>query len=103
VQRGGFTTTPAEIRSRAKDPGPVRLRASREHEADWVDAIRDRSVPVSDLPSAVRSDIICHLGDIAIRTGRKIKWDDASKTIVDDEAAKAMMFRQYRKPWSIEI
>lgn len=103
VERGYFSTTPAEIRQLAKDPGPVRLRASREHEADWIDAIRHRSTPVSDLRSAVRSDILCHLGDIAIRTGRKIRWDDTAKTIVDDEAARAMMFRQYRKPWSIDV
>jgi hypothetical protein len=68
-----------------------------------VDAIRDRSVPVSDVGSAVRSDILCHLGDIAIRTGRKIKWDDEIKTIVGDEVATAMMQRTYRKPWSIDV
>jgi hypothetical protein len=103
VQRGEFTTTPPEIRLLGKNPGDIRLHVSRDHEADWVEAIRNRSNPVSDIQSAVRSDIICHLGDIAIRTGRKIKWDDTRKTIVGDDAAQAMMFRQYRKPWSIEI
>ena len=56
-----------------------------------------------DVRYTVISDIISHLSDIAIRTGRKIRWDDAAKTIVDDDAAVAMMFRDYRKPWSVEV
>ncbi len=103
VNRGTFMTDPVEIRSLGRNPGPVRLRESTQHETDWVDAILSRETPVSDVRSAVRSDIICHLGDIAIRTGRKVKWDDTAKTITDDEGARAMMYRQYRKPWSIDV
>jgi len=103
VKRGTFKTDPVEIRHLGKNPGPVRLRESKLHETDWVDAILAREAPVSDVRSAVRSDIICHLGDIAIRTGRKVKGDDTTKTIIDDEGARAMMYRQYRKPWSIDV
>jgi len=103
VKHGMFKTDPVEIGSLGENPGPIRLRQSEVHETDWVDAILAREDPVSDIRSAVRSDIISHLGDIAIRTGRKIKWDDTTKTIIDDEAARAMMYRQYRKPWSIDV
>ena len=103
LQRGGFATSPAELRQLARNPGPVRLRQSKLHERDWVDAIRKRETPVSDVASAVRSDIICHLGDIAIRTGRTIQWDDARKAIINDDASRTMMFRSYRKPWSVEV
>ena len=39
-----------------------------------------------------------HLGDIAIRTGRKIRWDPQKETIVGDEAAARMMHRPLREP-----
>ncbi|MFZ9935668.1 MAG: Gfo/Idh/MocA family protein [Luteolibacter sp.] len=104
VQRGLFMSDPLEIREKhGRNPGPVTLHASRCHEHDWVDSMISRKLPVSDLASAVRSDILCHLGDISIRTGRKIKWDLDQRTIVDDEAARAMMYRTYRKPWSVEV
>jgi predicted dehydrogenase len=103
VKRGSFITDPLELRQRGRNPGPIRLHASIGHEEDWVNRILDRKKPVSDIRSAVCSDIICHLGDIAVRTGRQIKWDDKKKSIVDDEAARAMMCRKYRKPWSIEV
>ena len=103
VQRGTFNTHPAELRKLGKNSGKIKLQTSQCHEGNWVDRILDRKQPVSDIWSAVRSDIICHLGDIAIRTGRKIKWDDEKKTIVGDKAAEAMMYRKLRKPWSLEI
>jgi predicted dehydrogenase len=103
VQRGTFNTHPVELRKLGRDSGKIKLQASNCHEGNWVDRILDRKEPVSDIWSAVRSDIICHLGDIAIRTGRKINWDDEKKTIVGDKTAEAMMCRKLRKPWTLDI
>ncbi|MDD4869897.1 MAG: hypothetical protein PHR77_04995 [Kiritimatiellae bacterium] len=41
------------------------------------------------------------LGDIAIRTGRKIKWNLVKETIVGDKDAARMMNRARREPWGI--
>ena len=49
----------------------------------------------------MQSDFISHLGDIAIRTGRKIQWDPQKETIVGDEAAARMMHRPMREPWTL--
>jgi hypothetical protein len=49
----------------------------------------------------VRSDLVSHLCDIAVRTGRTIHWDPVKETITGDEAARKMMFRQMRKPWKL--
>ena len=57
--------------------------------------------PVSNIDSAVQSDFMSHLGDIAIRTGRKIQWDPEKETIVGDEAAARMMRRAMRAPWTV--
>jgi hypothetical protein len=42
-----------------------------------------------------------HLGDIAIRTGRTIRWDPAKEQIVGDDSAARMMKRALRAPWTI--
>jgi len=41
------------------------------------------------------------LGNIALRTGRRIQWDDAAEKILDDKAANQLVSRKYRKPWKL--
>ena len=41
----------------------------------------------------------CHLANISLRTGRKVKWDPEKEEIIGDREASAMMRRSYRKPW----
>ena len=51
----------------------------------------------------MQSDFISHLGDIAIRTGRTIRWDLQQETIIGDEIAQRMMQRAMRAPWSLSV
>lgn len=103
LARNACTTRPTELWRKAKDPGAIKLIKSIDHQGNWIDAMLSQEQPVSDVHSAVQSDIICHLCDIAIRTGRKIKWDPRKETIPGDESAKAMMSRPMRKPWTIDV
>ena len=48
-----------------------------------------------------RSATVCHLGNISIRTGRKITWDPAKEEIIGDTAAAAMLSKPYRSPWKL--
>jgi len=41
----------------------------------------------------------CHLANISLRTGRKLRWDAEGEQIVDDTQASAMLVRPYRRPW----
>ncbi|MHC4362518.1 MAG: gfo/Idh/MocA family oxidoreductase, partial [Planctomycetota bacterium] len=63
--------------------------------------IRIRSLPVSPITTAVRSDTISHLSDIAIRLGRKIIWDPVKETIIGDQVAARMLCRAMRSPWTL--
>ena len=101
VQRGGWKASSLELLRRGKDPGSKRLIVSRDQIENFVDCVISRETPVDDLYSAVRSDIICHLADIAIRRKRPITWDTKKETIVGDAAAEKMMFRELRKPWTL--
>ena len=56
---------------------------------------------VCDVAIGHRSATVCHLGNIAIRTGRKIAWDPAAETIVGDPEAAKMLSRPYRTPWRL--
>ena len=68
---------------------------------DFIDCIRSRREPASPIQSAVQSDFISHLCDIAIRTGRKIRWDPAREEVIEDESALRMQTRPLRSPWRL--
>lgn len=101
VSRGVLNTSSDEIRRKAKDPGPIRLPVSRNHRTNFADCILSREQPVADLESAVLSDIICHMGDIGIRTGETLKWDPVQETVIGSADAVAMMHRPMRAPWTL--
>jgi predicted dehydrogenase len=84
-------------------PGPrdERLPASRGHDADFIAAVKSRKQPLSPLEAAIRSDTISHLADIAIRTGRTIRWDPRTEEIVGDEAAGRLLTRPMRAPYGL--
>jgi hypothetical protein len=96
--------------------GPRRLRAEsmedksgdgraqfRDHVRNFLDSIRSRERPISDLESAHRVSIACHLANISLRLGRKMHWDAAKETILDDLQAREQLTRPYRAPWDHEL
>ena len=69
--------------------------------ADFVQCVKTRATTVGPIDSAVYSDIISHIADIAIRLKRPVKWDPAKEKIVGDEQASRMLSRAIRPPWRI--
>ena len=41
----------------------------------------------------------CHIGTIAYRLGRKVRWDVAARTFPADAEARAVMTKKYPSPW----
>jgi len=78
------------------------LPTSKNHMADFIHGVLARKQPVATLEDAVRSDVISHLCDIAVRLERKVTWDPAKEAIVDDPEATKMMHRDMRAPWTLE-
>ena len=73
------------------------------HTRNFLDCIKSRKEPVSDLESAHRVATVCHLANISLRTGRKIRWDAEKEEILGDAEATDMLVRTYRKPWDAEL
>jgi predicted dehydrogenase len=101
VNRGKLESTPADIVKAPLKPDDVHLYESKDHHKDWLECIASRKLPICDVAIGHRSATVCHLGNIAIRTGRKITWDPAKEEIVGDAAANAMQSRPYRAPWKL--
>jgi predicted dehydrogenase len=75
----------------------------RNHARNFLDCVASRRTPLSDLESAHRTAIACHLCNLSLRLGRSLKWDGKKETIVGDEEAAKMLVRAYRSPWDKEL
>ncbi|MBI4891658.1 MAG: Gfo/Idh/MocA family oxidoreductase [Acidobacteria bacterium] len=100
IARGSIQSEPASLLDGAP---PIDRFAvmGRNHTRNFLDAIRGKAQPESPIDCAIRSDLISHLSDIAVRTGRKITWNPEKETITGDKAAAKMMNRPLRKPWKL--
>jgi predicted dehydrogenase len=71
------------------------------HHDNWIQAIRLRSQPVSNVEAATRSTNVAHLGNIATWTGRTQKWDPIKEEFMGDDMANRMRQRAMRAPWTV--
>jgi predicted dehydrogenase len=71
------------------------------HVQNFIECVRSRAKPVAEVEIGHRAAIATHLGNIAYRTGRKIRWDSAREEIIDDPQASALLGREARKPWDL--
>jgi len=73
------------------------------HVADFLEAIRSRRQPVSDLEAGHRVATHCHLANLSLRLGRRLEWDPDTEEILNDHEASSMLVRPYRAPWDREL
>ncbi|MBI5281964.1 MAG: Gfo/Idh/MocA family oxidoreductase [Candidatus Solibacter usitatus] len=72
------------------------------HVRNFLDCIKSRERPAGDIEIGHRSTATCLLGNIALRTGEKLKWDAAAERFTNGSPeANALLRRDYRPPWSL--
>ena len=73
------------------------------HFANFLECIRDGKKPNSDIEECQKSTLLCHLGNIAFRTGRAINLDPKTRRILGDEDAGKLWGREYRPGWEPNV
>jgi hypothetical protein len=82
--------------------GAVRLGTATSQMGNFIDCVRSRQQPVCNPVVGHRSCSVCHLGNIAIRTGRRLTWNPAEERFTGEHAEEGnrMLSRQMRAPWA---
>ena len=104
VNRGKFdASNPAwkEGKTLPRELRKVKLYTSDSHQQNFLDCVKTRQPTITPVQVGHHSAIPGHLCQIAMLTGRRIRWDVQTETIIGDPAASKLMTREYRAPWKM--
>jgi len=73
------------------------------HVRNFLDCVKSRRRPTSDIEIGHRSTSTCLLGNVALRSGRRILWNAETEKIEGDNPASKYLSREYRKPWKLNV
>ncbi len=101
VNRAGLNANPASVLQEVVGPGEIHLYESSDHQQNFLDCIRSRNVTVAPPEVAHRAISVALLGEIAMLTGRKLRWDPDKEVFIGDDEANKMLSRPMRSPWHL--
>jgi len=92
-----------QVTSKNGKPGPGGPRGEYRHAENFIKAVRGRKE--SDLHAGTEvghhSAALCHLANIAMRIGRRLKFDARTERFIDDAEANAYLTKQYRQGYEL--
>ena len=101
--RGPLEASSSEILNSVIGPDEIHLFTNPEGEhRNFVDCVKSRKDPYFPVEIGHRVATVCHLANIAIKRGRKLRWDPKAERFENDAAANAMLSRPLRAPWKLE-
>jgi glucose-fructose oxidoreductase len=67
----------------------------------FIEVVQGKIAETCPLDEAILSDCISHMGNIAIRTGRKVTWDPVAGKVNNDPEANQWFIRNMREPFTV--
>ena len=103
VSRVGMRTHPESLMRTVLGPNDIHVYRSDDHPQNLLDSIRTGQPTVCPVEVGTHDEMICQMGDIAVRMGRKLQWDPVKEMFVNDDAANRKLSRVMRSPWRLEV
>ena len=100
VWRGGWEILAADGTMLPKE----RTTATNDHWQNWVDCLKSREQPRSNLASMAQTTIVCHLANVSYLAGQTVHWSKEKMDLVGKAGRDTGSFyREYRKPWQLPV
>lgn len=101
VDRSGIAAEPASLLKVKLKPEESQLTDSKHHQDDFLQCIRSRKDPVSDVDAAHKASTLGLVADIAARLGQKLKWNATEERFEGNDEANRMLHRPMHNGWSL--
>ena len=99
--RENGTGEPAARLKAGLGPDDVHLYEARSHMGNFLECVRTRRQTSAPVEVGHRTATVCHLGNIAMKLQRKLRWDPAREEFPGDDEANRLTWRPYRSPWTL--
>jgi len=96
IEGGGYRILDMQGHEVARSAQPA---SDAPHLKNFLDSVRSGRRPNADIEEGHKCALLCHLGNIAYRTGHTLNIDPATGHILGDAEAQALWKREYRKGW----
>ena len=111
VDRSGFEVKPERRKSGKKvgdQTAEMKMESANDdhfdHVRNFLDCVKSRQRPISDIEIGHRSTTTCLLGNIAYRSKERLVWDVANQRLIGGGAeARRLLGREYRPPWKLVV
>jgi hypothetical protein len=80
---------------------PKTITRSPGHQQNFVDAVKARTQPESNLEYVRTMTLPMHLGLTSWRVGRPLEWNAKKERFVNDKEADRLLKRKPRKKWDL--
>jgi predicted dehydrogenase len=101
VHGGKLEASAPELLKEKADGFKVKLGRSPGHQRNFLDGVKSREQPVAPAEAGHRTASVCHLNNIAMLLGRKLKWDPKAERFVGDDEANKLLMPRMRAPWKL--
>jgi predicted dehydrogenase len=83
-------------------PNEIHLYRSQGQHSDWLQSIQTRKPGATTPEIGHRSTSACQIGWVAMKLGRKLRWDPAKEVFLEDDEANALRSRPQRAPYGTD-
>lgn len=101
VQRGAIEASDRALLREKIREDEIHLYRSINHMKDFLDCMRSRKDPVAPVEAGHRSNTICVIAHIAMKLGRKLRWDPEAERFLNDDEANRWLDYPHREPWTM--
>jgi len=101
VNRGKFDAEPRSVLDSVIGPDEIHLYRSDDHKGNFLDCVRTGRQTVAPAEIGHRSISVGLLGEIAMLTEQKLKWDPDKEVFTNSDEANRLLSRPMRSPWHL--
>jgi predicted dehydrogenase len=101
VTREDITASDPMILKQEAGEGETRLYRSGNHMKNFLECMRSRKETAAPVEVGHRSNTVCMLAHIAMKLGRKLRWDPQAQRCLDDDEANGRLDYPHREPWTV--
>ncbi len=101
VTRGHISAEPQSLLNEVIGPEEIHLYNSSNHIANFLDCVKTRATTITPVDVAHHSVMVGHLGIIAMKLERKVRFNPTAETFSGDSEANRLLSRPMREPWCL--